>query len=81
MDILILLKHLSEIVDIVFKISSLISVFSMEISITLFVFNFFFYIFLVKSYHTFLKLLEVSNMMKALEYIILELLFIAFLFL
>jgi len=74
-DILIFLKHLSQIVYIVFKVLSFISVFAMEICISLLILDFFFHVFLVKSDNTFLKFFEIGNMMKALKNIVLKLLF------
>jgi hypothetical protein len=79
-NFLILLEHLSQIVDIVFQVSSLGSIFTMEISVTSLVFDFFLDVLLMESNHTSLKLLEISDMMKAFEHIIFELLLETLLF-
>jgi hypothetical protein len=79
--VLILLEHLPQVVDIVLQVSSLVGILSVEICITLFVLNLLFHVFLVKSYDSLLQLLEISNVMEAFKYIILELLLIALLLL
>jgi len=78
-NVLILLKHLSEIVDVVFEIFSLVCILSMQISVPLLILDFFFNVLLVKTNDAFLKLFEVSNVMKAFENVILKLLLEAFL--
>jgi len=60
-DILVLLEHLSEIVDVIFQVSSLVSVLSVEISISSFILDFFQDVLFVKTDDTSLKLLEVSD--------------------
>jgi len=80
-NILILLKHLPEVVDIVFQVPSLIGILSMEISVSLLILHLFLNILLVKPNHTLLKFLEVCNVMQAFENVILELLLVAFLLL
>jgi hypothetical protein len=80
MNILIFLEHESQIIDVVFKISSLLSIFFMNISISSLVLDLFFDILLMKSDDSSLELLEVSDVMKNFEDIILELLLVTFLF-
>lgn len=77
---LIFLKHLSQVVDIVFEISSLTCILSMKVSITSLILNLFLYVFLVKTDDTRFKLFKVSDMMKAIKYIIFELFLEALLF-
>jgi hypothetical protein len=79
MHILVLLKHLSQIVHIVLEVLALVSVLTMKVSIALLILDLFFNILLVKSDNTLLQLFEISDVVKALKYIILELLFEAFL--
>ena len=76
MDILVFLQHLPEVVYIIFKISSLVSILSVQVSVTLFVLDFFLHIFFVQSYDTFLQLFEVGNMSQGFEDIVLELLLV-----
>ena len=80
-NILILLKHLPEVVDIVFQVPSLIGILSMEVSVSLLILHLFLNILLVKPNHTLLKFLEVCNVMQTFENVILELLLVAFLLL
>lgn len=80
MDILIFLEHLSKIVHIIFQVLALICVFSVKISVTLFILDLFLNILFVKSNCSLLQFLEVSNVMKTFEDIILELLFEPLLF-
>ena len=79
MDILILLKHLPQIVHIIFKVLALVRIFTVKISVTLLILDFLLDVLFVKTNDTLLKLLEISDVMKALEDIILELLFEALL--
>lgn len=53
MDILILLEHLSQIVDAVFEILSSISILSVDVCISCFILEFLFHIFLVKTNNAF----------------------------
>jgi len=80
MDILVLLEHLSQIIHIVFKVLALIGILAMKVSISLLILDLFFDILFVKADDSFLELLEISNMMEALEDIVLELLLEALLF-
>jgi len=75
MNVLVLLKHLSQIVNIVFEVLALICIFSVKISVSLFIFHLFLDIFFVETDHTLLQLLEICNVMKAFKNIIFELLF------
>ena len=52
-DILILLEHLSEIVDAVFKILPPAGILTVYVEIACFILEFFFDIFFVQPYHTF----------------------------
>jgi hypothetical protein len=77
--ILVLLEHLAKIVHIVFKILALIGILTMKVGVALLILHLFLHILLVKTNDALLELLEVGNVMKTLEYVILELLFEAFL--
>jgi hypothetical protein len=77
--ILVLLEHLAKIVHIVFKILALIGILAMKVGVALLILHLFLHILLVKTNDALLELLEVGNVMKTLEYVILELLFEAFL--
>lgn len=77
--ILVLLEHLAKIVHIVFKILALIGILAMKVGVALLILDLFLHILLVKTNDTLLELLEVGNVMKAFENIILKLLFEAFL--
>jgi hypothetical protein len=77
--ILVLLEHLAKIVHIVFKILALICILAMKVGVALLILHLFLHILLVKTNDALLELLEVGNVMKTLEYVILELLFEAFL--
>ena len=80
-DILIFLKHKSQIVNIILKISSFIGILSMHVAVTGFVliFNLFFHIFFMKSDDPSFEFLEISDVMKTLIYIIFEFFLICFL--
>ena len=62
-NFLILLEWFSQIIDIVFEISSLVLIFKMKVGISTLIFHFFLDILLVKSNHSSLEFLEISDMM------------------
>lgn len=80
MHVLIFLEHLSKVINVVFKVSSLVSILTMKVSIALLVLDLLLNILFMKSDYTLLKFLEVCNVMQALEDVILELLLELFLF-
>ncbi len=80
MHVLIFLEHLSKVINVVFKVSSLVSILTMKVSIALLVLDLLLNILFMKSDYTLLKFLEVCNVMQAFEDVILELLLELFLF-
>jgi hypothetical protein len=79
MDLLIFLEHSSEIVDILLQEFTFLRELLVQVSFTTFPLHLFFDIFLMKSDYTSLQLLEISDVMEALENIIFESLFLGFL--
>lgn len=77
---LIFLKHLSQVVDVIFKVSSFTGIFSMKVSVTSFILDFFLDVLFVKTDDTSFKLFKVCDMMKTIKDIIFELLLEALLF-
>jgi len=78
-DILILLEHESQVVNVVFQVSSLLSVLFMDVSVSGLVLDLFFDVLFMESNDTSLKLLEISDVVKDLKNIVLELLLVSFL--
>jgi len=73
-NILILLQHLSQIINIVFEVFALIGILSVQIGVTLLILDLFFHVFFVKADDALFKFLEVCDVMQALENVVLELL-------
>lgn len=73
-DILVFLEHLSQIADVVLEVLALVSVLAVEVCIALLILDFLLDVLLVEADDTLLELLEVSDVVKALEHIVLELL-------
>lgn len=73
-DVLVLLEHLSQIINIIFEVLALVSILSVEVSISLLILDLFLDILFVEADHTLLQLLEVGNVMKTFKDVILELL-------
>jgi len=78
-DILILLEHQSQVVNVVFQVSSLLSVLFMDVGVSGLVLDLFFHVLFMESNDTSLKLLEISDVVKDLKNIVLELLLVSFL--
>jgi len=78
-DILILLEHQSQVVNVVFQVSSLLSVLFMDVGVSGLVLDLFFDVLFMESNDTSLKLLEISDVVKDLKNIVLELLLVSFL--
>jgi len=78
-DILILLEHQSQVVNVVFQVSSLLSVLFMDVGVSSLVLDLFFDVLFMESNDTSLKLLEISDVVKDLKNIVLELLLVSFL--
>jgi len=78
-DILILLEHQSQVVNVVFQVSSLLSVLFMDVGVSGLVLDLFFDVLFMESNDTSLKLLEISDVVKDLKNIVLELLLVSLL--
>jgi len=78
-DILILLEHQSQVVNVVFQVSSLLSVLFMDVGVSSLVLDLFFDVLFMESNDTSLKLLEISDVVKDLKNIVLELLLVSLL--
>jgi len=78
-DILILLEHESQVVNVVFQVSSLLSVLFMDVGVSGLVLDLFFDVLFMESNDTSLKLLEISDVVKDLKNIVLELLLVSLL--
>ena len=78
-DILIFLKHLSQVVHILLEILSLLGILSVKIVVTSLVLDLLLDVLLVQADNSRLKLLEVGDVMKDLVNVILELLLVALL--
>jgi hypothetical protein len=65
---------LSEIINIILEIFAFVSIFTVKIGVSLLILDLLFYVFFVKTDHSLLQFLEISNVMKAFENVILELL-------
>lgn len=72
--VLVLLQHLSQIVNVVFKVLSLVGVFPVQVGVSLLILDLFLDVLLVEADDALLEFLEVSDVMQALEHIVLELL-------
>ena len=79
MDVLVLLEHESQVVNVVLQVSSLLSVLFVDIGVSGLVLDLLFHVFLVQSDDSSLQLFEVSDVMENLEDIILEFLLVALL--
>ena len=79
MNVLVLLEHKSQVVNVVLQVSSLLSVFFMDIGVSSLVLDLFFDVFLVQSDDSGFQLLEVCDMVEHFEDIVLEFLLVALL--
>lgn len=75
MNILIFLKHLTKVIDVIFKIFPSVSVLSVYVKISAIVFQLFFDIFFVKMNGTYSELLVIYDLGANIKDILFELLF------
>ena len=80
MDVLVLLEHLSEVVDVVFEVASLVGVLAVEVGVTLLVLDFLFDVLFVEADDAFFELFGVGDVMQTFIHVILEFLLVTVLF-
>eukprot|EP00356_Strombidium_inclinatum_P008187 CAMPEP_0170487790 /NCGR_PEP_ID=MMETSP0208-20121228/6521_1 /TAXON_ID=197538 /ORGANISM="Strombidium inclinatum, Strain S3" /LENGTH=383 /DNA_ID=CAMNT_0010762185 /DNA_START=120 /DNA_END=1273 /DNA_ORIENTATION=+ len=78
-DVLILLQHLSQVVNVVLEVAALVRILTVEVSVAGFVLQLFLHVLLVQANNAGLELLEVGDVVQALEDVVLKLLLVALL--